>query len=74
MKDNGPGFTKDKIDEILRRIEKLKESGLDSEDKTAEIGIINVFSRLYLRYQNNLIFKIENADTRGAKITIGGII
>ncbi len=75
IKDSGPGFPKDKMEIILKKIEEIKCKGTASEeDKAIGIGIINVFSRLYLKYQDNLIFNIENKENGGAIVTIGGVI
>lgn len=74
IRDSGPGFPEEKLEEIRERIEEIKSRGLFTEDDAIGIGIINVFSRLYLRYQDALIFNIENKAEGGALITIGGII
>lgn len=74
IRDSGPGFPEEKLKKIREKIEEIKSRGLFTEDDAIGIGIINVFSRLYLRYQDALIFNIENKAEGGALITIGGII
>ena len=75
IKDGGPGFSKDKMEIILNKIEEIKCKGaVSEEDKAIGMGIINVFSRLYLKYQDKLVFNIENKGNGGAIVTIGGVI
>lgn len=74
IKDNGPGFPEEKLEKIKKRIEEIKDKGLFTENETIGTGIVNVFSRLYLRYQDKLIFNIENKSEGGTSVSIGGIL
>lgn len=73
ISDNGQGIDREKIREILRRIEQsdhgvqeLKRSSLG----IGNMGIINTVNRLKLMYKNRLIFNVFNNAESGTTIQI----
>lgn len=59
VKDNGPGFAMEELERINKKILEIKNNKSISEGDT-KMGILNVFTRLFLRYQSSLIFEIKN--------------
>ncbi|MCX7796593.1 MAG: histidine kinase [bacterium] len=72
VQDNGPGFSKEKLEEINENILEIKVNGHLTKETISGMGILNVFTRLFLRYQSNLIFEIKNNPNGGAIVTVGG--
>lgn len=74
VKDNGTGFTKEKIEELNEKFVKVrKHLSQHKENIELEIGgmgLVNVYARLYLVYGERLIFQIDS-DSTGAIVTIG---
>lgn len=78
VSDNGIGFSQEALDRIRKRIERYDRSlrSFDYENKL-EVGgmaIFNVYVRLKMIYQEQLLFDIHNNETGGASVTIGGIV
>lgn len=73
IKDNGPGFSIEELERINKKISEIKNNRSVSEEDT-KVGILNVFTRLFLRYQSSLIFEIKNSPSGGSLVTIGGTI
>ncbi len=72
VRDNGPGFSEEKIEFLKREIEMIRH--IDILPDTKSMGLLNVFARLYLSYHEKAIFKIENNKNGGATVSIGGSI
>jgi len=75
--DNGCGMSTEEIENVYHRIREYSQNIVNGDRKnTFEIGgmgLANIFVRLYLRYQEKVIFKIETQEiTGGTKVTIGG--
>lgn len=77
IQDNGDGFSKETLDEID---EKIRHFNLDTENPVLSIngmGLVNIYLRLKLYYNDKFYFKLENktgnpAEPGGVSITIGG--
>lgn len=73
VKDNGPGFTKQALNDINLEIEQLNNSSDYQHLDLSGMGLANIYLRLKFYYPSDFIFHIENIDG-GSKITIGGMI
>ncbi len=73
VQDNGPGFTKNEIASIHRKIREINENGLLPSLELDGMGLLNIYTRLKLIYKEQMLFQISNPDEGGAIITIGGI-
>lgn len=74
LQDNGQGFPENMRDEIFAKAEELKKQLLD-QNKNVELvlggmGLTNLYLRMYLLFNESMIFEIENNDL-GACVTIG---
>ena len=71
VKDNGPGFRED----VKSELEEHMRKDLSEQQASASIGgmgILNIYSRLYLLYGRKAYLKIRNHQEGGAEIIIGG--
>lgn len=68
VRDNGPGFRPDKIEEILTRCREVTRNGKALSASIDGMGLVNIYARLALFYRENFLFEID--PQRG--ITIGG--
>ena len=73
IRDNGKGIEQERLDEIKRKIQELREQ-LDEAHENIEfeiggMGVYNTFARLYLYYKKALTFQIDS-DYRGTRIVI----
>ena len=73
VQDNGPGFTKQALDDINSKIEQLDNSSDYQHLDLSGMGLANIYLRLKFYYPSDFIFHIENIDG-GSVITIGGMI
>lgn len=74
--DNGRGFSEESkaaIHDGQERIKRLLDSGQASYIRSDELGVLNTFSRLYIRQKQNTVFEIHSTHS-GATVTIGGLI
>lgn len=72
VKDNGLGFSKEYLDQFY---EQTLQIALDKPLPDLSIngmGLLNLYTRLFLRYKEQIIFKLENMEKGGACVTIGG--
>lgn len=74
VRDNGPGFTPEKLAELSETFSSLDPQKEIPNLKLDGMGIINIFIRLKLFYGEHMIFHIENPMEGGALITIGGLL
>jgi len=74
IKDNGPGFAREELEMLTRKILEIKNTGSLPDGGYTKMGILNVFTRLFLRYKSSLIFEIRNDPNGGAILTIGGTL
>lgn len=72
VQDNGPGFSREKLAEIRQRITAINEDDLHPRLEPGGMGLLNIYIRLKLVYQQQVIFQLVNCDEGGACVTIGG--
>jgi two-component system sensor histidine kinase YesM len=77
IRDNGQGFSDQKIDEISRRMQSIKreimEKNSSLEMEIGGMGLINTYARLVLLYGDQCIFMFGNHKDGGAEVTIGAL-
>lgn len=75
--DNGTGFAKDILNHLSQKIDNYKEQIVNGKDierlSIGGMGILNIFARLHLFFNGEMIFKINNLN-EGAMITLGGYL
>lgn len=72
VKDNGPGFTKEKREEIYEKIARIDATNLLPSLELKGMGLLNIYIRLKLSYSDQFVFYIKNASPHGSEIIIGG--
>ncbi len=70
--DNGVGFDKNILEWLKIKIQ--EESFQFLQEGSEKTGLLNIFYRLKILYQDNAIFKIENNAPNGSVVTIGGLL
>lgn len=70
--DNGPGFTKEAVETLNRRIEEIQKSEVFPNLEINGMGLMNTYIRFKILYKEKQIFKFGNKEPNGAVITIGG--
>ena len=69
--DNGPGFTDETLNTLNERMEEIRRTSTLPSLKIDGMGILNVFIRFCLLYDNQFIFRLENNCEGGACVVIG---
>lgn len=69
--DNGPGFTPEAVAAVYEKINRLDTETEYPQMSINGMGLVNIYLRLKLFYNNRFVFRIEKPD-RGAAIIIGG--
>lgn len=73
--DDGQGITGGKLEEINKNIasirNQLTKDRCSVELKIGGMGLVNTYARLYLLYNEDLIFDIESANIKGTDVIIG---
>lgn len=72
ISDNGPGFSWEKLMEIAQKLARFTENGLHPRLEPEGMGLLNIYIRLKLVYDDAAVFAVSNADHGGAQATIGG--
>lgn len=72
IKDNGPGFSEEALHDIREKITDIDRTGLLPSLEINGMGLLNVYIRFKLLHGVDIIFKVENNETGGACVTIGG--
>jgi two-component system sensor histidine kinase YesM len=74
VKDNGQGFMEDSLCKLQQQMEEIKTKILmntsNMEMEIGGMGLINVYARCLLLYNEHLIFQIKNANN-GAEVIVG---
>lgn len=73
VSDNGPGFSTEEITYIHQKIVEINEKRLIPHLELDGMGLLNIYIRLRLIYQERMLFQITSPDQGGAIITIGGL-
>ena len=71
IQDNGPGFAADTLDALTARMEEIRRTSTLPSLKIDGMGILNLFIRFYLLYDNQFTFRLENNPEGGACVVIG---
>lgn len=72
VSDNGVGFSRETLDWLEQ---KISEESIQFVQKGSDrTGLLNIFYRLKILYQDEAVFRIENLPERGSIVTIGGLI
>lgn len=73
VSDNGEGFREEEIAGLYEKFNQFKDRYRQSKKimdlEIGGMGLVNTFARIYLIYNDNLTFRIEN--NNGAIVTIG---
>jgi len=72
IQDNGPGFTRAEIDELMGKVAVIDRTGLLPGLELRGMGLLNIYIRLRLIYKERAVFRVENGEGGGAIVTIGG--
>jgi two-component system sensor histidine kinase YesM len=72
VEDNGSGFNTEKLSIINQKINEISKTGLLPSLEIEGMGLLNIFIRLKLIYNNSTIFKITKNAIGGTTVTIGG--
>lgn len=70
ISDNGSGIDGEILDTIRSALLHYGGNSIEKSDIPQHLGIINVFMRLKLLYQERFRFSIESGDGRGTTVTI----
>lgn len=71
VSDKGSGFMGEKINQLQEKIDKINQFREYVDLEINGMGFINVFSRLKLTYEDNMVFEFGNNPDGGAVIIIG---
>lgn len=71
IRDNGPGFSEDTLRNLRAKIEDINRTGCLPSLEINGMGILNVYIRYRLLHGENTIFRLENHEGGGARITMG---
>jgi sensor histidine kinase YesM len=71
IKDNGPGFTEEKLQELNQKVLEINETGSLPNLEINGMGLMNIYIRFKLLYKGSHIFRFCNHATQGAIVTIG---
>lgn len=74
VEDNGSGFSDGMIRSLEAKMEEIRRTNLLPSLELEGMGLLNVYTRLFLSYGDNMIFRIGKSEGRGAAVTIGGMI
>lgn len=74
VEDNGSGFTGETIKMLKEKMDEIKRTNLLPSLELEGMGLLNVYTRLWLTYGNSMVFHIGNNEGNGAVVTIGGTI
>lgn len=71
IRDNGPGFSQEILDNLMEKIEEIDNSGLLPSLRINGMGLLNVYIRYKLLHKDRTIFRLENCEPHGACVKIG---
>lgn len=74
VEDNGSGFSGDMIAILKEKMEEIRRTNLLPSLELEGMGLLNVYTRLWLSYGNNMVFDIGNNEGNGAVVVIGGTV
>jgi two-component system sensor histidine kinase YesM len=71
ISDNGPGFTDEALEKIREKIRQSEEHPGIPDVEIHGMGLLNVYLRWKLAYQERMIFRCENLPEGGSCVTLG---
>jgi two-component system sensor histidine kinase YesM len=74
VSDNGGGFEQEKLKSLKQKIHQVDTLKEMPKLELSGMGLVNIYTRLKLFYEDAMIFKIENIEHSGALVSIGGLI
>ena len=74
IQDNGPGFSDSSLADLRTKLNSASLTDAALSQDIGGRGLLNIYTRLKLNDPENLIFKLENSETGGAGIIVGGQI
>lgn len=74
MSDNGNGFTEEEVSRFYGKIKDIENRQTFPLLELGGMGLVNVYMRLKLHYEEKMFFQMRNIEPRGASVTIGGCI
>lgn len=74
IKDNGPGFTQEELDSLYAKMRLIDETGVLPNLEINGMGLMHIYIRLKLLYNQAPIYRLSNNWPEGACVTIGGYI
>ena len=70
--DNGPGFNAESLALLYEKVREIDETGLLPSLEIKGMGLLNIYLRFKILYGADVVFRLENKESGGASITIGG--
>ena len=74
VSDNGDGIAKEKVAQIEQSMEEVKKKLSSKRDhvelEIGGMGLINIFARLYILYNEDLKFEISSMNDKGTQVVI----
>ena len=74
IRDNGFGFDDDILHDLYKQMEKINKENFLPNLELDGMGLMNIFIRLKLLYNETPKFEIRNFETGGCEVIIGGRI
>lgn len=71
VQDIGPGFSQEVLDSLNGKMADIDASGLLPSLEINGMGLLNIYIRYKLLHKGKLIFRLENCQPHGARVTIG---
>lgn len=71
IRDNGPGFSQEALQNLESQIEQINRTGILPSLEINGMGILNVYIRFRLLHGEQTIFRLENLKSGGACVTMG---
>lgn len=68
VEDNGCGMSEQKLQEIYKS---MQEDEIGKENGSQSVGLVNIYQRLKLTYDNNMEMHITSERGKGTKVVIG---
>ncbi len=72
VRDNGPGFSEPDLNELNNKIEEINNNSFLPSLEINGMGLLNIYIRFKILYSGKHIFRIDNSESGGAIVTIGG--
>lgn len=72
VRDNGTGFTSEYLDSFHQQVKSITAENNLPDLNINGMGLLNLYTRLWLIYKESMVFSIGNCSDGGALVTIGG--